>query len=189
MKWKLNLKVNVRIFTLIVLSLCFVDCKKTDKQIFYNDQYLNNTKKIIQKIFVSHKKEYDKIQILYYLPEYFPRNDIDKFHPTPPPNNSILFPEIQKELLKVNYNSTAIDIKFFTLQELNSEPIAINKIKINYKKPYLFFKQPIFNKKHDLAWIQYGMYCGSLCAFESIVILKKKNNRWEVIYNELLYVS
>ena len=52
-----------------------------------------------------------------------------------------------------------------------------------------YFSNVGFNDQHDQAFVYVGRACGGLCGSGEYVLLKKLNNRWEVLNEQVLWVS
>ncbi len=59
----------------------------------------------------------------------------------------------------------------------------------NPKKDFYSYTKPIFNKTKSFAIIYKEFYCGSVCAYGTIVILKKNGNNWSINRTIRLWIS
>lgn len=136
----------------------------------------------------SIEKHYPDYVIVSILPKYVSRSKKEEFKPGPPPNADYLFPNLEYEFKELNeIEFTSKDFEYFDKQEMDSKRIELSdeifgsrksNVSIETKQTYVYFSIPIFNSNKDIAWIQTGLVCGSLCGEGRTLILQKKNGKW-----------
>ena len=64
-----------------------------------------------------------------------------------------------------------------------------SKLKNRLKKDFYSYTIPLFSKDKSKAIIYKEFYCGSLCAYGTIEILEKKDNKWNFYDSMFLWMS
>lgn len=181
-----------------------IGCSPNQPKVFYNDEFLEEIEGLIISIIETDSIEvyFPDYKIYSYLPKYVLREQIDFFQPGPPPKAPNLFPDINSELGEVvGIGLSKADVSYFKEQEVRSEPLELSDTNFGTRKtllsedlreikyPYIYYSIPIFNATRDVAWIMSGIDCGWLCGEGKTIILKKKNGRWEKIFEKIDWVS
>ena len=186
---------------IIVFFLAILIGCGTENNIYDSTETKSEIENLISQIIEtdSIEKQYPDYVIVSVLPKYVNRDEKEEFKPGPPPNADYLFPNLEyefKELSEVEF--TPKDFEYLEKQELDSKRIELSdkffgsrksKVSIETKKPYVYFSIPIFNSEKDIAWIQIGLVCGSLCGEGRTLILQKMNGKWTKIKEKRDWIS
>ncbi|MEZ5044989.1 MAG: hypothetical protein R2828_34145 [Saprospiraceae bacterium] len=187
---------NIIVIILAILIGCGIE-----NNIYNLTETMTEIENLISQIIEtdSIEKHYPDYVIVSILPKYVNRDEKEEFKPGPPPNADYLFPNLEyefKELSQIEFTSK--DFEYFEKQELDSKRIELSneifgsrksKVNIETKKPYVYFSIPIFNSEKDIAWIQTGLVCGSLCGEGRTLILQKKNGKWMKLKEKRDWIS
>ena len=96
-------------------------------------------------------------------------------------NLSKLFDKNEIEFIQKQFNNELARSWYFKTKK--------GTLKDNPKKNYYSYSKPIFNRTKTLAIVYKEFHCGSLCAYGSIIILEKQDNKWSIYRTIRLWVS
>lgn len=176
-------------YIIVILVAILIGCS-TENNIYDLTETKTEIENLISQIIEtdSIEKHYPDYVIVSILPKYVSRSKKEEFKPGPPPNADYLFPNLEYEFKELNeIEFTSKDFEYFDKQEMDSKRIELSdeifgsrksNVSIETKKTYVYFSIPIFNSNKDIAWIQTGLVCGSLCGEGRTLILQKKNGKW-----------
>lgn len=108
-------------------------------------------------------------------------------------DSTMIEKQVQKSRNSFYKEEMLHDVRLFdydhTSVKSNKQLDSLNEVVFSKREHSIWVSLPIFNPQKDVAFVSYSYECGYLCGYSVYLILKKIDNKWEIVDSYNLTIS